>query len=221
MKLVSSAPTTGARAMLALSLLLAMASAQAQLYKWTDAQGKVHYTDTPPPPAATKAEVKNFSGGGGNVELPYLLSEASRNNPVTVFTAGACDQCDQLRSMLKARGIPYSEKTVNSADDHAALKQAGGTNLLPFGVIGRNKLVGYDASAWQSALDAAGYPASSILPSNYPPARVSSAGTARPPAPDPKEKAKAAAKAAAEAAEEAARRAPPLPPVNAPPDFKF
>lgn len=35
---------------LAASLILAAAPAAAELYKWTDAEGKVHFSDQPPPP---------------------------------------------------------------------------------------------------------------------------------------------------------------------------
>ena len=41
---------------LLLAVLLAVAApAQAKLYKWVDAQGRVHYTDTPPPQSSTHA----------------------------------------------------------------------------------------------------------------------------------------------------------------------
>jgi len=35
-----------------LAALMAVTSAQAQLYRWTDEQGRTHYSDTPPPEAA-------------------------------------------------------------------------------------------------------------------------------------------------------------------------
>ncbi len=40
---------------LALTLAALVAPAQAELYKWVDSQGKVHYSDRPPPNAAQKA----------------------------------------------------------------------------------------------------------------------------------------------------------------------
>jgi len=42
-------------------LLLALAApAYAQLYKWVDAEGKVHYSDQPPPATATKEQKLNI-----------------------------------------------------------------------------------------------------------------------------------------------------------------
>jgi hypothetical protein len=42
-----------------LVLLGAVASAQAGIYKWTDENGKVHYTQTPPPKEGTRATINS------------------------------------------------------------------------------------------------------------------------------------------------------------------
>ena len=43
---------------IAVAILLATATVAAQVYKWVDKDGKVQYSDTPPPASATKAEAK-------------------------------------------------------------------------------------------------------------------------------------------------------------------
>ena len=45
---------------IAIAILLATATVAAQVYKWVDKEGKVQYTDTPPPASATKAEAKKL-----------------------------------------------------------------------------------------------------------------------------------------------------------------
>lgn len=45
---------------IALAILLATATVAAQVYKWVDKDGKVQYSDTPPPASATKAEAKRI-----------------------------------------------------------------------------------------------------------------------------------------------------------------
>ena len=42
----------------AIAILLATATVAAQVYKWVDKDGRVQYSDTQPPPGATKAEAK-------------------------------------------------------------------------------------------------------------------------------------------------------------------
>ncbi len=48
---------------IAIAILLATATVAAQVYKWVDKDGKVQYTDTPPPANASKAEAKKVETG--------------------------------------------------------------------------------------------------------------------------------------------------------------
>lgn len=149
-------------------LLLCAASAHAELYKWVDANGKVNYTDTPPPPNISKVEKKSLRGGGGaDQALPYELGEAVRNNPVTLYTNDKCPPCDDARRYLKNRGVPFSEKLVVSAEDQERMQLAGGEGQLPFFVVGRNRQTGFEPGGWGSLLTAAGYPESNTLPRGY------------------------------------------------------
>ncbi|HAT31496.1 MAG TPA: glutaredoxin family protein [Janthinobacterium sp.] len=203
------------RCKLGLVLLLCAGAASAQMYKWKDAKGVTHFSDTPPPPsAAANVEVKSYAGGSAQPELPFELAEAVKSHPVTLYTMRQCDACEQGRAMLRARGIPYSEKTVNTADDTAALKKAGGGDHLPMLLVGRTNLSGFEAGAWNNALTAAAYPTQSMLPTSY---RQASGTPAAPPRqPSAEAQAKAAAKAAAA---EAKRNV--LPPIKQTPDFQF
>ncbi|UGQ45342.1 glutaredoxin family protein [Massilia endophytica] len=186
--------------------------AQAQMYKWKDARGVTHYTDTPPP--AARAEVKNFATGAP-VSLPYELAEPARARPVTLYTTADCAACAEARNMLRARGIPFAEKTVATNEDYAALKRAGSNGQLPLLLVGRSKQIGFEQVAWDTMLTDAGYPLTRVLPQGY---QWPSPTPAAPPRqPTEEEKAVAAAKVAAEEQARLKRK----PPVNAPPDFQF
>ncbi len=152
-----------------LCLLFFAASAHAELYKWVGADGKISYSDTPPPAAAKQVETKALAGGGGvdTSNLPYELAQAVKVSPVTLYTTTDCSPCADGRSLLNARGIPFSEKTVTSNDDIEQLKRVGGKGQLPVLTVGRNKLLAFEAGAWNSALTTAGYPTSSKLPKSY------------------------------------------------------
>ncbi len=204
------------------ALLLCMAGAGAQVFKWVDEKGVVHYSDTPPPPSQKKVELKSFNGGGGGADLPFELAEAARNFPVTLYTTVPCGPCDQGRALLQARGIPFSEKTVSTGDDQKKLSEAGGAGQLPLLVVGSNKLVGFESAMWNQALSDAAYPAERILPASYQYAKAESAAPPRASAPEAQAQARAAAvRAAAEAEAEAARRRKQAPPSDTPPNFQF
>jgi glutaredoxin len=208
--------------LIALAALLCAASASAQVYKWKDEKGVVHFSDTPPANARDKARLRNAGGGDSGPALPYELAQAARAHPVTLYTASSCGPCDQARTFLQQRGIPYSEKSVSTVEDSRKLKEAGSDGSLPLLLVGRDKLVGFQASAWNAALDAAAYPAQPILPRGY---QFAAATPAAPPQPSPQALAQAAAAeraARAEAeAEEKAKFAPKPPAVNGTPDFQF
>ena len=204
----------GAALTLALGTVLALgaASASAQMYSWKDAKGVTHFSDQPPPDAP-KAVVRK--GGDGRLassqpSLPYALAEAVKRNPVVLYTTSACAACDQGRALLQQRGVPFTEKTVNSNDDQQQLKSAGSDARLPLLLVGASRQIGFEAIAWQDALTAASYPAESRLPSGWRQAPAQAAAPKAPPPPVARVE---------EARPEITTQKPP--PVNAPPGFQF
>jgi hypothetical protein len=69
--------------------------------------------------------------------------------------------------MLSSRGIPFSERSVTTNEDIAALQRLAGESSLPFLTIGGQRIKGYSDQEWTQYLDAAGYPKTSLLPSGY------------------------------------------------------
>ncbi len=151
-----------AGAVLFAALATALAShAQTNVYRWTDAQGKIHYSDQPPPEDA-KSVSQRLMGGGyqQQPELPYATQLAMKRNPVTLFTAKNCGRpCDRGRDLLSNRGVPYSERDASASNaDMEALRKVAGSLDVPVLVVGDGKVKGYEEDAWNGALDAAGYP---------------------------------------------------------------
>lgn len=195
--------------------LLCAGAAHAQLYKWVGPDGKVGYSDTPPPSSARQVETRSLTiGGVSAAEFPYELAEALRAHPVTLYTTSNCLPCDDGRKLLVARGIPHTEKTVNSNEDIVQFRQLAGDSQLPFLTVGKYREKGFEAGAWHNALNIAGYPEKSRLPRHYRnPAAQAAAPT--PPAPDKPQVQPPRAVSRPPATE--------LPPPigNAPPGFRF
>ncbi len=149
-------------------LLVCAASAHAEMYKWVGEDGKITYSDVPPPKTAKQVE-KKFMGSSGpdTAGLPYELAEAVKNNPVTLYTTVKCPSCDLGRKLLVNRGIPYSEKTVTTNEDIAMVQELSGVKTVPVLTIGRSKETSFRSDAWDAALTAAGYPATNQLPKNF------------------------------------------------------
>lgn len=173
----SASPTVPQRSLLrTVTLGLALGALAAPwvgaqgVYRIVGPDGKVTYSDQPPPAEAKSAVVGGASGGpaaAANAPLPLELRTAVGRYPVTLYTSSDCAPCNTGRNLLNARGIPYTEKSVNSAEDVAALKRLSGETSLPFLSIGGQQIKGFSDTEWTQYLDAAGYPKQSILPTGY------------------------------------------------------
>ena len=133
----------------------------AQLYRWVDEKGNVEWRDTPPPENAKNVEHRNV--GGNTIQtstMPYALQQAVKNHPVTLWAFDCGAPCNDARSHLARRGVPYTER--NAEKNNEALKKLSGSMEVPLLLVGARQLKGYLASDWDAALDAAGYPRSGI-----------------------------------------------------------
>ena len=198
-------------------LLLCVGSANAQLYKSVGPDGKVTYSDTPPASVVTKVETRPLTSVGvSSSDFPYEVAEAMKSYPVTLYTTRNCPPCDEGRKLLSERGVPFTEKTVISADDIAQFKQVGGEGQLPLLTVGKFKERAFEAGAWNSVLTTAGYPESNKLPRSYrnPPAQAAAPAA---PVAEKRDTGNAGASAGNRP------NATDLPPAigNAPPGFRF
>ncbi len=149
-----------ARALAACLLLAISSSAVAgKVYKWVDEEGRVQFSDRPPP-TGTKAEEHKVFSGVPDATLPFALRQVTANFPVTIYTAENCKElCDNARALLKSRGIPFSEKGIRSAEDVKAYEALfGGKPEVPAATVGNQQLRGFSASSWNALLDQVGYP---------------------------------------------------------------
>lgn len=153
------------RAFLFILLAGLTAFAHAQLYKWTDSEGRVHYSDLPQLPSTPDVEKANLPP---NViqsnTMPYEMLDISRKNPITLYTFDKCGEpCALARALLDKRGVPYTVK--NGETTHKAeLQKLTGDTKMPIMVVG-NKLLksGYVEVTWNRVLDDAGYPRTNSL----------------------------------------------------------
>lgn len=142
-----------------LALLFALQGEAAQLYRWVDADGKVHYTDKQPPKEAKDIEKKRVGTRADDVQLPYAVKRAVETFPVTVFNADCGEPCDAARKLLEKRGVPYTERNAQDPEVQVELKKlTGGEVEVPVMQVGRSTVKGWEAGQWNNALDAAGYP---------------------------------------------------------------
>lgn len=165
-----SSQSTPLRKLVGFCALLACVCASAQtVYRIVGPDGKVTFSDKPPVAGAnvTATGRDGKSVDVANSALPFELRQVAQRFPVTFYTSTNCAPCGSGRNLLASRGIPYTERTVTTSEDNDALLRLSGENSLPFLTIGGQKIRGFSESEWTQFLDAAGYPASSVLPANF------------------------------------------------------
>jgi len=175
------------RTVILLAVLMSAIPVQAaQLYRWVDDKGRVEWRDTPPPANAKKVEKRTV--GGSVIEtstLPYSVQQAVRNFPVTLYVSNCGEGCDKARAHLVKRGIPFTQKNPQE-DVEAYKKLTNGGMEVPLLFVGNDRLRGYEAGAWDSTLDTAGYPRQPVPGYVAPkPAAAPAAKPAAAPAPAP------------------------------------
>ena len=151
-------------------LALALALPGQAQYKVVGADGRVTYTDRIPNPGDGQSRALNARSAPvkAEPELPLELRQVANRYPVTLYVStGTCEPCESGRTLLRQRGIPYTEKQVLGVEDTQALEKLSGGRDAPTLAIGSQIVRGMSADLWNSYLDAAGYPRESKLPSNY------------------------------------------------------
>lgn len=153
------------------ALIASAMGAQAQtIYRIVGADGKVTFSDKPP---ANSDQGKVATTGVGaaaanpNTGLPFELRQVVAKYPVVLYTSTQCSPCDTGRSFLSGRGIPFTERTVTTAEDRGYLQRLTGDTSLPYLTIGAQRIKGLSDLEWTQYLDAAGYPKTSMLPPGY------------------------------------------------------
>jgi glutaredoxin len=149
------------RTVLGLALAVSSLGAYAQqMYRWVDRDGRVQYSDRPPVDAPKGVQQRSASPSVVETSTPdYATAQAIKNHPVSLYTAPNCKEiCGQARDLLAKRGVPFSEISVTDEKTRTALNQVSGDTQVPVLVVGKDVTKGFEAGAFNSALDTAGYP---------------------------------------------------------------
>jgi glutaredoxin len=151
----------GMRCAILVILAVASSTAAAQIYRWTDQNGKVHISDTPPPPGA-----KNVQKRPATAAQPSEPdAQQGKKSTVTLFSTPACgESCSSARQLLNTRGVPFREVSVVDENSMEELMKMVGADAVPSLVVGSAVQQGFRVSAYHAMLDAAGFPQTGVLP---------------------------------------------------------
>ncbi|HEY8622989.1 MAG TPA: DUF4124 domain-containing protein, partial [Casimicrobiaceae bacterium] len=93
--ITASIPARSLTAFALLLLISGLAAAQVQVYRYIDVDGRVVYSDKPPPPTAKDAQAKRI--GINSIEtsdLSFATQQAQERYPVTLYSFACGVVCD-------------------------------------------------------------------------------------------------------------------------------
>lgn len=155
-----------------LGVVLTTPAAAQTTYRWIDkASGQTVYSDQPPPPGVRYSTQGRTSTGEASDEASttapsspsspsYAVRQAAAKYPVVLYTAAHCtDPCQQARTLLNGRGVPFAERMLGTPKDiEDFTKRFGDAAGIPSMSVGQQTVSGLETGAWNNLLDLAGYP---------------------------------------------------------------
>ncbi|MFL0802031.1 MAG: glutaredoxin family protein [Agarilytica sp.] len=100
----------------------------AEIYKWTDEQGNVHYGDAKNRPENTKTEKVDI--GINTYEATGVDNNSAKSEKVVMYSTSWCGYCKKARNYFLAKNIPFVEYDIEK-DRNAKRRydQIGGSGV--------------------------------------------------------------------------------------------
>lgn len=155
--------------------VLTTLSVQADVYRWVDAQGVVHYSDKPPQAVKEDLQVETQPDAPPSTYQPPELpgpspsretdNSAKPREPepavkvkappkVELYVTSWCKYCKKAQAFLRKNNIPFAvydvEKDAEAAKRRRAIDPRTG---VPLAVIDGKVLLGFSEAAYRYALD--------------------------------------------------------------------
>lgn len=134
------------RLILPLFLLVAL-PLQAEVYKWTDANGNLHFGDAPPDKAPSQAvDIRGNTYGG----TPETKEDAPGKETVTLYSTEWCGYCQQAKVYFHKKKIPFTEFDVEKSSRGRQEYKKMGKPGVPIILCGNKKMSGFSPKGFEA-----------------------------------------------------------------------
>ena len=130
-----------------LALLLSAISWQvpADVYRWVDDSGKVHYSDQPPPTQpAEPLELKINS----YESVTYSESSSDVGKKVVMYSASWCGVCKKAKGYFQENRIAFTEYDIETSSKGKADFKRLGARGVPVILVGRQRMNGFSVDGF-------------------------------------------------------------------------
>jgi glutaredoxin len=147
---------TTARLAILLALLIPAAKLPAEIYKWVDEQGQVHYSDRKPDDQSVSEvpeDTRSYQGiSYGTLEVDTGEVEARTNTPgatVVMLSASWCGTCKKDKQYFRRNGIPFREYDIENSSRGKRLYEQLGATGVPVILVGKQRMNGFSEAGFE------------------------------------------------------------------------
>ena len=136
-----------------LMIICVSASANAEIFRWVDENGRVHFGDQPPADTeSSKIEVKVNTYESPNIEA--LQGVVNTDRKVVMYSADWCHVCHKARKYFQDNKVSFTEYDIDkSAKGKREFDKIGGKGV-PVILVGSKRLNGFSPTSFRKIYDA-------------------------------------------------------------------
>lgn len=131
-------------------LVLFSGTSVAEIYRWVDDQGRVHFGDDPEKSRAAQKvelEVNTFeSVSYDDIEF----AEPTASNKVVMYATSWCGYCKKARHYFAANAIPFTEYDIETNKRARRAYDAMGAKGVPVILVGKKRMNGFSEQGFEN-----------------------------------------------------------------------
>ncbi len=129
-----------------LLLLLCMVNVNAEIYKWTDEKGKIHFSDKKP--AELKSEKLQLRINTYE-SISYEASIFNVGKKVVLYSTDWCGYCKKAKKYFARKGISFTEYDIEKNAKARRQYKKMGAKGVPVILVGNKRMNGFNEKAFE------------------------------------------------------------------------
>jgi len=122
----------------------------AEIYRWTDANGAVHFSDRQARDRVSETvdvRVNTYES------VSYARPRLQASKKVVMYSASWCGICTKAKRYFEAHGIPYKEYDVERSEKGRADYQRLNASGVPVILVGKSRMDGFSERGFEELYD--------------------------------------------------------------------
>lgn len=134
-------------------LLIASGSSSAQIYKWTDESGRVHFSDKAAKGKSVetvKLKINSYEHVSYEALPDDFFNEKNVSKKVVMYSASWCGYCKKARNYFNSQGISFSELDIEKDAQAKQQYDSMGGRGVPVILVGKKRMNGFSVAGFNS-----------------------------------------------------------------------